>query len=108
MQMTTGRAIYLCETADSAYDAKSNKDCRLASDRVPITEQNRRGDAVPPESAEQIRHRQCSSVEHVNSNLHDNYGGLFVGVRGHIKVMGHLVFGLVASNANQLYRLLAS
>ena len=107
MQMTTGRVIYLYEIADSAYDAKSIKDCSLAFDHVPITDPNKRGgEAVPLEPTEQIRYRQRSSVERVNSNLHDNYGGRFVRVRGHKKVMAHLMFGLVALTANQLYRLL--
>ena len=39
-------------------------------------------------------------------DLKDNYGGRFVGVRGAAKVMTHLMFGLIAVTATQLFRIL--
>jgi len=44
--------------------------------------------------------------ERVNSNLKDNYGGRNIRVRGHKKVMAHLMFGILAITANQLFRLI--
>jgi len=56
--------------------------------------------------ARKRRYRERSSAERVNSNLKDNYGGRFVRVRGADKVLAHLMFGIVALCATQLYRLL--
>jgi hypothetical protein len=38
--------------------------------------------------------------------LKDNYGARFVRVRGAAKVMAHLMFGIVALTAVQLFQLL--
>jgi len=56
--------------------------------------------------AQKIRFRQRSSAEHVNSHLKDNYGGNHVRVRGAQKVACHLMFGLLALTATQLFNLL--
>ena len=52
------------------------------------------------------RYKERSSAERVNSNLKDNYGGRHVRVRGSKKVDCHLMFGLVALTASQLFNLL--
>jgi hypothetical protein len=41
----------------------------------------------------------------VNSALKDNYGARFVRVRGHDKVLCHLMFGILALAVEQLMRL---
>ena len=56
--------------------------------------------------AQAVRFRHRSAAERVNSTLKDNYGGRFVRVRGSAKVMTHLMFGLIAITAMQLFRLL--
>ena len=56
--------------------------------------------------AQKIRFRARSSAERVNSNLKDNYGGNHVRVRGAQKVACHLMFGLLALTATQLFNLL--
>jgi hypothetical protein len=43
--------------------------------------------------------------ERANARLKDDFGGRFVRVRGHSKVMSHLMFGLLALMAEQLMRL---
>ena len=50
--------------------------------------------------AEALRYNERSSAERVNSNLKDNYGGNNVRVRGHAKVMAHLMFGIIAITTN--------
>ena len=57
----------------------------------------------PPEKQ---RDKERSSAERVNSNLKDNYGGRHVRVRGPKKVDCHLMFGLVALTATQLFNLI--
>jgi len=44
-------------------------------------------------------------VERVNGRLKDEFGGRHVRVRGHAKVLCHLMFGVVALTVDQLMRL---
>ena len=55
--------------------------------------------------AEDIRFKERSAAERVNSALKDSYGGRFVRVRGHDKVLCHLMFGILALAVEQLMRL---
>ena len=41
-------------------------------------------------------------MERVNGRLKDEFGGRMVRVRGHAKVMCHLMFGILALTADQL------
>jgi len=56
--------------------------------------------------AENVRYRERSNVERVNGRLKDEFGGRHVRVRGHAKVMCHLMFGIVALTVDQLLRML--
>ena len=58
------------------------------------------------QTAEQVRYRQRTAAERVNARLKDEFGGRFVRVRGHAKVMCHLMFGILAITVDQLMRLL--
>jgi Transposase DDE domain len=51
-----------------------------------------------------IRYNERSNVERVNGRLKDEFGGKMVRVRGHAKVMTHLMFGIIALTAYQLIR----
>ena len=44
-------------------------------------------------------------VERVNARLKDEFGARTVRVRGAVKVMAHLMFGVLALTADQLLRL---
>jgi hypothetical protein len=44
-------------------------------------------------------------VERVNSRLKDEFGGRYVRVRGHAKVMAHLMFGVLALTVDQILRM---
>ena len=106
-QMSSDRVTYLYDLADSAYDAPQIKGYSRLLGHVPIIDPNmHRKAALPLDPAQAVRFRERSSVERVNSNLKDNYGGRFVRVRGAAKVMAHLMFGIVALTATQLFRLL--
>ena len=52
-----------------------------------------------------MRYRERTTVERVNARLKDEFGGRTVRVRGHKKVMCHLMFGIVALAADQILRL---
>ena len=106
-QMTAGRITSLYDLMDSAYDAPQIRDYSTALGHVPIIDTNpRRGEKKEMDPAQAVRFRNRSTAERVNSNLKDNYGGRFVRVRGAAKVMTHLMFGLLAITAMQLFRLL--
>jgi len=53
---------------------------------------------------EQVRFRERTTVERVNSALKDGFGGRYVRVRGHAKVMAHLMFGVLALTVDRLLR----
>lgn len=67
-----------------------------------IAAENKRCRLVGHSSAEAIRYRERSTVERVNARLKDEFGGRMVRVRGHSKVMCHLMFGILALTVNQL------
>ena len=106
-QMTAGRITSLYDLMDSAYDAPQIRSYSAELGHVPIIDTNpRRGEKKEMDPAQAVRFRNRSTAERVNSNLKDNYGGRFVRVRGAAKVMTHLMFGLIAITATQLFRLL--
>lgn len=106
-QMSAQRVTNLYDLMDSAYDAPQIKAFSEKLSHVPIIDQNpRRGEKLPMAPHQSVRYRERSTAERVMSNLKDNYGGRFVRVRGASKVMCHLMFGIVAMTARQLFRLL--
>jgi hypothetical protein len=106
-QMTAQRMTSLYDLMDSAYDAPEIHQFSRRLGHVPIIDPNpRRGEKIPLAPAEAQRFKQRSSSERVNSLLKERYGGRFVRVRGNKKVMAHLMFGLIALSALQLYQLI--
>jgi hypothetical protein len=106
-QMTSERITSLYDLMDAAYDAPQIRSYSAGLGHVPIIDTNpRRGEKKEMDPAQAVRFRNRSTAERVNSNLKDNYGGRFVRVRGAAKVMTHLMFGLIAITATQLFRLL--
>ena len=116
--MTSTRVINLYDLMDSAYDVPEIRDKCRELGHVPIIDhKTRRGEkpAIQAEAraqrkagyrlAEDVRYNQRSAAERVNSNLKDNCGGAFVRVRGHAKVLSHLMFGMVVLTVEQLLRL---
>ena len=57
-------------------------------------------------SAEDLRYRERTTVERVNGRLKDEFGARQIRVRGHAKVLCHLMFGILALTVDQLLRLL--
>ena len=119
--MTADRVTNLYDLMDAAYDAPEIKAYSAPLGHVPIIDRNPRRDAALKEglrqerrvrrlldlvSAEQQRYRERSTVERVNARLKDEFGGRVVRVRGHAKVLSHLMFGILALTADQLLRLL--
>ena len=107
MQMTNERLDTMYDLMDAAYDAQGIHDFSRSLGHVPIIEPNKRaGEVIPMDPAKRQRYNQRSSAERANSALKDNYGGRFVRVRGAAKVMAHLMFGVIALTAAQVFRLI--
>ena len=54
-----------------------------------------------------MRYRKRSTVERVNGRLKDEFGARHLRVRGHAKVLCHLMFGILALTVDQLLRMLS-
>src|ERR1039458_9038273 len=117
---TAQRVTSLYDLSDSAYDAPSIHEQIRSLGHIPIIDANPRRDAARKAEleaeekrrkllnlnyAEDVRYRERTTVERVNARLKDEFGGRTVRVRGHAKVMCHLMFGIVALAADQILRL---
>jgi hypothetical protein len=119
--ITSERATSLYDVMDSAYDAPEIKDHSRSLGHVPIIAVNpratkglkrelkdeaKRKKLVGHRLAEDIRFNERSSVERVNGRIKDDFGGRDIRVRGHKKVMCHLMFGILALTVDHLLRLI--
>jgi len=120
-RLTAQRVTNLYDLMDSAYDAETIHEHSRSLGHIPIIDIHpRRDQALKQElqaeqkrckllgyrSAEDLRYRERTTVERVNARLKDEFGGRTVRVRGHTKVMCHLMFGIVALAADQILRLI--
>ena len=105
-QRSSDRVTNLYDLMDAAYDTKEIKIFSTNLGHVPLIDHNpRRGKKVKMPPAEQVRYHERSSAERVFSNL-ENYGSKNIRVKGAKKVMCHLMFGVMALTANQLFNML--
>jgi hypothetical protein len=118
--LSAGRVTNLYDLMDSAYDAPEIRVKSRELGHVPIIDKNPRSTAIKEELeseararkaagyplAEDIRYNERSTSERVNGRLKDEFGARNVRVRGHAKVMCHLMFGVLALTADQLMRLI--
>jgi hypothetical protein len=119
--MTAQRVTHLYDLMDSAYDAEAIHEHSRSLGHVPIIDVHpRRDQALKAEfeaeekrrkilgcpSAEELRYHERTTVERVNARLKDEFGGRMIRVRGHAKVMCHLMFGILALAADQILRLI--
>jgi hypothetical protein len=112
--MTTQRVTYCYELMDAAYDAHHIRQQSRSLGHVPIIDPNRRrGQNAPFQpsgalglgEAQQQRYRERIMVERVNARIKDEFGGRTIRVRGHSKIMAHLMFGILALTVDQLLRM---
>jgi len=116
-KMSSERVTNLYDVMDSAYDVSQIHDISRQLGHVPLIDvhprrdqalkkeiaaENKRSQLVGHKTAEAVRYNERSTVERVNARLKDEFGGRFVRVRGHAKVMCHLMFGILALTANQM------
>jgi hypothetical protein len=95
-QMTAQRVRSLYDLMDAAYDAAPVHEFSRRLGHVPIIDQNaQRQHERPLDPAQQQRFHERSSSERVNGRLKDEFGGQTVRVRGAVKVMAHLMYGVI-------------
>ncbi len=115
-RITEQRGTYLYDLMDSAYDAEDLYAESRAAGRVPIIDKNPRNQKsahnrelkarrhahfVP---AKRARYKERSTVERAFGRLKDEFGARNLRVRGHEKVLCHLMFGVVVLTVDQMLR----
>ena len=115
--MTAARVTNLYDLMDAAYDAAEIRAHSESLGHVPIIDVNPRNSAALKRDLQQeakarrtlgqvdakdVRYRERSTVERVNGRLKDEFGARQVRVRGHSKVLCHLMFGVLALTVDQL------
>jgi hypothetical protein len=104
--ITAARVSSLYDLMDSAYDCQHIWEHSRSLGHVPIIDKVQRGvGCVPMEPHQALRFNERTTVERVNARLKDEFGGRNVRVRGHLKVMAHLMFGILALSVDQILRL---
>ena len=100
------RVTSLYDVMDAAYcSLELHEHCR-SLDHVPLIDHNPRGGEKEEfEPADALRYNERTVAERSNARLKDEFGGRHVRVRGHSKVMCHLMFGVLALSVDQLLRL---
>lgn len=121
-EMTNQRITNLYDLMDSAYDAPIIREHSQSLGHVPIIDINtrrntqlkeelraeaQRFEMLHFERPEDRRYKERTSVERVYGRLKDEFGGRMIRVRGHAKVMTHLMFGILALTVDQMIRLVA-
>jgi hypothetical protein len=117
--MTKARVTNLYDVMDSAYDVPEIREHSRSLGHVPIIDPHPRTaprkQAMATEhrcrkrlnfrTAEEVRYDERTAAERVNARLKDDHGGRTVRVRGHTKVLAHLMFGVLVLTTLQLVRL---
>lgn len=115
-EMTHLRVTNCYDLMDAAYDSAPIKAHSKSLGHIPIIDVNPRNrkaefDAerkaqrtVNYKPAQNVRYNERSTVERTNGRLKDEFGGRMVRVRGHAKIMAHLMFGVIVLTADQLLK----
>lgn len=119
-EMTNQRVTSCYDLMDAAYDSPLIKQHSESLGHIPLIDENPRSKERKAEMkneyqrrrvvgykvAEDIRYNERSNVERVNGHVKDDFGARMVRVKGHAKVMTHLMFGIIVLTLVQLMKLL--
>lgn len=117
-ELSNQRVSSCYDLMDAAYDVPQIKAHSESLGHVPLIDENPRGKERKAEvqaelkrkrkagykTSEAIRYNERGTVERVNGRLKDNFGARMVRVKGHAKVMAHLMFGVIALTVDQLMK----
>ena len=105
--MTAQRVTNCYDLMDAAYCSSVLREHSRSLGHVPLIDHNpRRGEKIEFTPSEAQRYKERTQAERTNARLKDDFGGRDVRVKGHAKVMSHLMFGILALTADQIHRLL--
>ena len=105
--MTAQRVTNCYDLMDAAYCSSVLREHSRNLGHVPLIDHNpRKGEKIEFSPCEAQRYKERTQAERTNARLKDDYGGRHIRVKGHAKVMSHLMFGILALTAGQLLRLL--
>jgi hypothetical protein len=97
----------LYELMDAAYCSTTIRSFISEQGRVALIDHNPRGgEKIEFAPHEAQRYNTRTGAERTNARLKDEFGARHVQVRGNLKVMSHLMFGVLALCTDQLMRLL--
>ena len=105
--LTLSRVTNLYDLMDAAYCREEIRAHSRRLGHVPLIDHNPRGGekkTFAPDEAQ--RYKERTQAERANGRLKDDFGGRTVRVRGPVKVMSHLMFGVLVLATDQLMRLL--
>jgi len=103
--ITNSRVTSLYTLMDSAYDAPIIRTHVEKYGKVAIIDSNpRRGEKIEFTTPQKERYKVRSTAERANARIKDDFGGRYVRVKGPMKVMCHLMFGVIALTAEQLVK----
>lgn len=103
--LSAQRVTNCYDLMDAAYCSPIIRQYSQRLGHVPLIDHNPRGGeklAFAPHQAQRFKER--STVERVNARLKDEFGISRVNVRGHAKVMAHMMFAVLVLSADQLLR----
>ena len=104
--MSAQRVTNLYDVMDAAYCSNELREHSRSLGHVPLIDHNpRKGEKIEFAPAEATRYHERTVAERSNARIKDEFGGRAVMVKGNTKVMGHLMFGVLALSADQLMRL---
>jgi hypothetical protein len=105
---TAQRIDSLYDLMDSAYDAPQIRKVSEELGHAAIIDPNPRRGGVPTDKifdpATNRRYKERSTAERGNSRLKDEFGLRQLRVRGHAKAHLHIMFGVIALFADQLFK----
>jgi hypothetical protein len=105
--MTANRVTNCYDLMDAAYCSEAIRTHSRRLGHVPLIDHNPRGGEKKPFAPhEKMRYQERTQAERSNARLKDEFGGNHIWVRGPVKVMSHLMFGLLVLTVDQLMRLL--
>lgn len=107
-RLSAQRVTSLYTLMDAAYDSEPLRQLERELGHVPIVAINSRGRENPPtlDAAEKKRFGERTVVERINSRLKDSFGCASMWVKGHLKVLCHTTFAVLAVSVDALMRLM--
>ncbi|MDR2364590.1 MAG: transposase [Zoogloeaceae bacterium] len=105
--MSSARVTNLYDVMDAGYCSLELHEHGCQMGHVPLIDHNPRGgEKLKFEPPDAVRYCERTVAERMNARLKDEFGGRHVRVKGALKVMSHLMFGILALAVDQLMRLL--